>query len=237
MHIAILVTNTDDSAFAKAHPDDGEKFSLLLQEQRPDWVFSVFSVKDGVFPQDISGFDGFMIGGSPASVLGGADWIDRLESLIREIAAAQIPQFGACFGHQVIAKALGGRLGFNPQGWSFGCVRTDVTHSAAWMTGAPAALNLYSAHKEQVVEVPQGAEIWSVTEGCPVGGFAIGAHVFTTEYHPEMSPEFIAALVEELAGDMPAEVTKQARASLAVEADRGIVAGWIAQFFEGVPKE
>jgi len=233
MHLAILVTNTDDSAFARRHPDDGEKFSALLREQRPDWEFSTFAVKDGVFPADITAFDGYLVGGSPASVLGGANWIDRLETLIREIVSARIPLFGACFGHQVIAKALGGRLGYNPDGWSFGRVTTKVANPPAWMDGAPALVNLYSAHKEQVVEAPEGAEIWSVTDGCPIGGLAIGAHVFTTEYHPEMSPEFIAALVEELASEMPTDVTKHARASLAIKADRDIVANWMVRFFEG----
>jgi len=233
VHIAILVTNTDNSDFAKAHPSDGEKFSTLLLEQRPDWEFSVFDTTNGVFPQDVTAFDGVMIGGSPASVMAGADWISTLEVLIREMVAARVPVFGACFGHQVIAQALGGRLGYNPDGWSFGRVSTEVVEILPWMKGAPEAINLYSAHKEQVIEVPEGAKVWSKTVGCPVGGLAIGDHVFTTEYHPEMSPEFIAALVEELAEVVGPGVAARARASLAVDADRALMGDWMARFFEG----
>ena len=58
MHLAVLMTNTDESDFAQRHPKDGEKFKALIQSVRPDWTVSSFHVKDGVFPDDILAFDG-----------------------------------------------------------------------------------------------------------------------------------------------------------------------------------
>jgi GMP synthase-like glutamine amidotransferase len=223
MHIAVLMTNTDESAFAARFPKDGAKFTTLLQGLRPDWQVSVFAVKDGKFPPEDARFDGWLITGSPASVHDSDAWVARLSALIRTIVARQEPLFGACFGHQAIAKALGGVVGDNPGGWVFGLAETT-------MEGQP--IRLYAAHREQVLTLPAGAEALGGNADCAVGSFAIGRHVLTTQYHPEMTAEFIAALTEELAGKLPETVIRDARASLQMPADTGQIAARIVQFFE-----
>ena len=110
MQIAILMTNTDESDFAQERPKDGEKWTNLLAPLRPDWEFPVYSVKDGEFPDDVSGFDGVIVTGSPASVHDGEPWINRLLEMIRESVSVSVPVFGACFGHQAVSVALGGRV-------------------------------------------------------------------------------------------------------------------------------
>ena len=227
MHIAILMTNTDESDFAQRHPKDGEKFSALLGEVRPVWQFDVFSVKDDEFPEgDLNLFDGFLITGSPASVRDNEPWIGRLEDLLRELHQRRAPMFGACFGHQVLATALGGVVDDNPGGWVLGTVQTVLTD------GEKGKLNLYAAHKEQVTQLPPNALITATTEGCPIAGFKIGNHIATTQYHPEMTPKFIAALVDELEDTFDPDVINDARTSLKTEADRLAVANLIAEFFE-----
>lgn len=223
MHIAILMTNTDESAFAAQWPKDGEKFGTLLGKLRPGWRFSVFSVKDGVFPESLSGIDGFLITGSPASVLDEAPWVAELLQLIAKIVAAQVPLFGACFGHQAIALAMGGKVGRNPGGWVLGLTRTQ-------MEGAE--ISLYAAHNEQILVLPEGAEALGGNPDCPVGSFRIGGRVLTTQYHPEMTPAFISALVDHLQGKLPDAVIARARASLANPADTQRIADRMIAFFE-----
>ncbi|MGQ0564512.1 MAG: type 1 glutamine amidotransferase [Gemmobacter sp.] len=224
MHIAILVTNTDDSDFSQHHPRDGEKFTALLSPLRPDWRFSVHVVKDGDFPESLAGIDGLIVTGSPASVHDGAPWIARLLGLIRQAAGRGVPVFGACFGHQAVAVAFGGTVERNPGGWVLGLVGTVLEGQA---------IRLYAAHLEQVAKVPPDARVIGASPGCPVAAMRIGAHVLTTQYHPEMTHRFIAALVEELAATLPPEVIAAARASLADEAETGRIAEVIAAFFEG----
>lgn len=224
MHIAILMANTDESDFAQRHPKDGEKFARLLGPLRPDWRFTTVVVKDGEFPADLSDYDGFIITGSPASVHDDQPWVHRLMQVIREIRANGQPLFGACFGHQAIAKALGGRVERNPGGWVFGLAETQ-------MEGAP--IRLYAAHVEQVTQLPEGAEPLGGNTDCPVGAYRIGSHVLTTQYHPEIQPDFAAALVEEYRDKLPAEVAERAAASLAQEAETGRMARRIVAFFEG----
>lgn len=223
VHIAVLMTNTDESDFAQQHPKDGEKFAAMLRSVRPGWQVSSFAVKDGIFPADDARFDGWLITGSPASVHDAASWIDRLKALIRRIEAARQPLFGACFGHQAIAEALGGAVGDNPGGWVFGVTDTE-------MEGQP--IRLCAAHVQQVLRLPDGARLTGGNGDCPIGSFAIGTHVLTTQYHPEMTPAFIRALVAEYAGHLPAPVAAAARASLARPADSARIAERIARFFE-----
>lgn len=224
MHIALLMTNTDESEFAQARPKDGEKFTTMIKSVRPDWQVTVFPVKDGVFPPEDARFDGWLIGGSPASVHDSDAWVAQLFALIRRLVAEGQPIFGACFGHQAIAMALGGHVAKNPGGWVFGLVDTTVE-------GVP--MKLYGSHVEQVVDLPPGAVVLGGTAECPVGSFAIPGKVMTTQYHPEMSHQFITDLVEEYAEELPADVVTRARASLTNKADSDAIAERIARFFEG----
>jgi GMP synthase-like glutamine amidotransferase len=230
MRIAILMANTDESAFADQHPKDGEKWTALLAGQRPDWEYTVHSVKDGDFPQDIKAYDGFVVTGSPASVHDTDAWVDQLSGLIRTLNAQRKPLFGACFGHQAIAKALGGTVGTNPDGWVFGSTAMEINTSAPWVDAQP--FRLYGAHIEQVTQLPDGATNIMTSQGCPVGGFRMGDHIFTTQNHPEMTPDFITALIDELESEKPAEVIAHARQSLSKPADGATFAEWIVRFFE-----
>ena len=224
MHIALLMTNTDESEFAQARPKDGKKFTTMIHSVRPDWSVTVFPVKDGVFPPEGARFDGWLIGGSPASVHDSDTWVGRLFALIRRLVEDGQPIFGACFGHQAIAMALGGHVAKNPGGWVFGLVETESE-------GQP--VELYGSHLEQVVDLPLGAVVLGGTADCPVGSFAIPGRVMTTQYHPEMSHEFITDLVEEYASELPPEVVTRARNSLTKRADSDAIAERIARFFEG----
>lgn len=232
MHLAILMTNTDESDFADDHPKDGQKFTDLIQLVRPGWTTEVFAVKDGVFPDDLTRFDGVMITGSPASVLGDAPWVARLLGLIRDMDSAGMAMFGACFGHQAIALALGGTVGRNPGGWVHGLTHNQMLARPDWAQDLPDEVRLYASHVEQVLGLPDGAKILSRSEGCDVAGFAIGGHIYTTQHHPEMTANFIAALTEELAPAMGSELSGRARASLAETSDMQAFATSIARFFE-----
>lgn len=232
MRLAILVTNTDDSAFARARPRDDEKFARLLGRVRPGWNFEAFVVRDGVFPDDPARFDGVIVTGSPASVNSGADWVARLLDLIRRMVAQGVPIFGACFGHQAIALAMGGRVGPNPGGWVHGLVRTETLARKDWTRDLADVVYLYASHSEQVTDLPAGAEILARSQDCPVAGFAIGNRVYTTQHHPEMTHDFIADLTGELAGKLGPRRTGHARASLARPADTGPFAESVARFFE-----
>lgn len=224
MRIAILMANTDESAFAARHPKDGQKFRALLSLAKPQWHYAVFSVKDGVFPK-LANFDGALITGSPASVNDGRDWMGRLEVLVREINDAGKPLYGACFGHQIIAKALGGVVGDNPHGWVKGVVHAD------------GALPGYASHTEQVLKLPTEMEVIAAAPECAIAGFRLNNRIETTQYHPEMTPEFFSALLDEYEQFLPDGVAEAARASMSVTPDQRAWAEHITAFFACHSKE
>ena len=231
MHLAILVTNTDDSEFSERHPKDSEKFADLIHLARPDWRCTAYWVRDGEFPGDIGDFDGAMITGSPASVRSGAPWIAQLMDLIRDMHARQIPLFGACFGHQAIALALGGALDHNPNGWVHGLTRNQLTARPAWAAALPDEVKLYGSHCECVSTLPQGATQIAAA-GEIITGYTIGDHIFTTQHHPEMSHNFITALTEEMRDILSDTEYATACASLEEHADQQAFAEGLAAFFE-----
>ncbi|MEM1374347.1 MAG: type 1 glutamine amidotransferase [Pseudomonadota bacterium] len=226
MRIAILMANTDESAFAERHPRDDEKFTSLMTLVRPDWSYPVFSVKDAEFPK-ADQMDGAIITGSPASVHDEAWWMIRLGALVKEMYHTGIPVFGACFGHQLIARALGGQVGPNPQGWVKGVVTVEY---------ADQSIAAYASHTEQVLDVPPGADAHARAESCEIAGFRLGTLIETTQYHPEMTEDFFCALLEEYGPDLPADVVARARASLSTTPSRALWAEHIARFFEAHAK-
>ena len=148
MHLAILMTNTDESDFAQRHPKDGAKFASLIHWVRPDWQLEVFSVKDDIFPEDLGVFDGALITGSPASVNDPAPWVGKLIGQLRDAIAREIPLFGVCFGHQALAKALGVEVVQNPKGWVFGRTTMKSQNRPDWARDLPDTFDQYAVHEE-----------------------------------------------------------------------------------------
>ncbi|TNJ47704.1 type 1 glutamine amidotransferase [Phaeobacter sp. B1627] len=231
MRIAILMTNTDESEFAHRHPLDGEKFTRLIHLARPQGSCVVYPVKDGIFPSDITAYDGAIITGSPASTRSGAPWIDRLLQLIRHMHAERMPLFGACFGHQAIALALGGAVEHVPGGWVHGLTWNHLVARPDWAADVAPVVGIYGSHVEYVSRLPDGAHPLMTCSGIN-SGFTLGSHIATTQHHPEMTHDFIVALTEELRGKMGPELHARAVASLTDHADQPALAEAVARFFD-----
>jgi GMP synthase-like glutamine amidotransferase len=231
--IAVLLTNDDTSAFAARFPNDGQKVVHLLQPLRRDWTFEVLPVKDGVLPASPEAFDGYVITGSPASVNDDSlPWVGPLLDFIRAVDAARQPLIGLCFGHQAVAKALGGEVARHSAGWGLGTAPTHWTTTPAWMQPSQATTTLMAAHNEQVTHMPEGAVCLGGSDFCPIGSMQIGQHIWTTQFHPEMPLVFMKALLGYLDDKLDADTITRAHTSLANAADAPLFGQWMVQFFE-----
>jgi GMP synthase-like glutamine amidotransferase len=230
--LAILTTFEGDLPFTARHPDDGAKVSRALAPHLPGWAFDTWRVSQGHWPADTGAYAGFVITGSPASVNDHSPWIVRLERLVRTLHAHRRPLVGLCFGHQLVAKALGGEVGLSPGGWRVGTAPLPLHWAPAWLHDAPPVLTLYAVHNEQVLVPPPGARVVGGDAFCPAASLALGEHVWTLQYHPEFSPAFMADLLEALDGELPAELLAHGREQIARPADGPQVMAWIARFLQ-----
>ena len=231
MHIGILKT---DAVRPEWVPDFGEypdMFIRLLQAD-PSVSFSVWDVEEGCHPNEteIDSIDGFIITGSKSSVYDDKQWIRDLEALIQKLHAKRKKMVGICFGHQIIAKALGGEVSKSDKGWGVG-IHTYDLDNVPFAGADDGQLKLVVSHQDQVHELPPGARNVVSNAHCENAGFVIGDHIFTLQGHPEFIDEYsevIMALRYDMIG---ADRVAEGRASLQQhdhEGDR--VASWMLSF-------
>lgn len=186
MKIGILQTGTSPDGMVAQFGSYGDLFKRLLAGRGFD--FSVHDIEHMDFPPGPEAADGWLITGSRHGAYEDHPFIAPLEALIRDIRQAGRPLVGICFGHQIVAQALGGKVEKFDGGWSVGPVEYDFE-------GEPIRLNAW--HRDQVTEVPPDAEVIAGTPFCRYAGLRYGDDILTVQPHPEMTPEFLGRLAEE----------------------------------------
>jgi len=141
----------------------------------------------------------FVITGSSSSVTERAPWMLRTEKFIREIREKGTPLFGICFGHQIVAQALGGRVDKNPRGREIGTLEVRVVpHGArdAILEGLPDRFLANHTHVDTVVELPPGARVLAETDLERHAAFSVGEKVKCVQFHPEIDGDAMRGYVE-----------------------------------------
>lgn len=164
-------------------------FERLFAGSRLALAFETFVVCNDHFPASIEACDAYMITGSAASANDDDAWIRRLETFVRD-AADERPVIGICFGHQVVHKALGGRVEQAKQGWGVGVHDYDLVSTPDWLENAPRQLSFCASHSDQVVETAPNTTIIAQSQFCPAAATTVGANVLTIQSHPEMTKSF-----------------------------------------------
>ena len=207
----------------------GDIFLDLLRPAFPDWSLPVYDVVEQRYPDSLDDIDAVVITGSPASVYDNEPWISKLLDATREVAGRNIPIIGICFGHQVLAEALGGKVSRADVGWGLGIKPVDF-EQREWMKPYRATLNLSHIHQDQVTQLPEGAERLAGDSFCPNAAFVIGKRAFAVQGHPEFTNDTLEVLTQELMEKAPPEVFSASLSSLRQRNDGPVLAQWIAQF-------
>ncbi len=137
-----------------------------------------------------------VITGSGAMVTERAPWMRDTEAWIRELAARETPLLGICFGHQLLAQALGGSVDDNPNGIEVGTVLTRLTPDARndpLFAGWPAEAQVQASHQQSVLRLPPGAVLLSSSEQDPHHAFRLGDQTWGVQFHPEFDARIVAA--------------------------------------------
>ncbi|MEN9434438.1 MAG: hypothetical protein RLZZ422_2027 [Pseudomonadota bacterium] len=235
MLIGILETGIAPNELSPTHGTYSTMFQQLLGGVTSDWTFKVYKVLDLDLPQSPQECEGWLITGSRHGVYDNLPWIEPLKAFIREIHAAKQPLIGICFGHQIIAEALGGKVVKSPKGWGLGLHEYEVKSAIPHLpeTEAVGQLKIHAMHQDQVVQLPPDAKVLASSEFCEYAGLVYGDHIFTLQGHPEFSQEFEEALIRLRTGAVfPKEKASEAIETMTVDPDTKVLAQWMASFFQ-----
>lgn len=222
MRVGLLECDHVDDRFHGIDGDYGDMFESLLGLE-----LVRYDVVNGVLPPRADECDAWLAGGSRFSVYDDVDWIRWLHGFVRDVHDAGVPYVGICFGHQLLAHALGGRTEKASVGWGVGAIDTWVEPSQS------DALLLYM-HQDQVVAVPDGASVVGRAGHCPVAMVQVGS-MLGIQAHPEFSAAYVDALLDARADRIGEQVTARAKASLervGDAADAGRIGRWMVAFLE-----
>jgi len=190
MKIGILKTDTVRPEWVDEFGEYPDMFERLLLCENPALEFQTWDVEGGELPIDLDTADGFIITGSKSSVYDDKEWIRALENFIQRIHAIRRKLIGICFGHQVIAKALGAIVDKSPKGWGCGIQRYQLKDALLAADGIGEDLLLIASHQDQVMTVPAGAVVTATSDHCNNAGFRIDDHILTFQGHPEFIPDY-----------------------------------------------
>jgi GMP synthase-like glutamine amidotransferase len=205
-----------------------EMFAGLLKPQIPNAELAWFDVYKGELPS-VDACDAYVCTGSRYSAYDDRDWIKALEAYVRQLHEARKPFVGICFGHQVLAQALGGEVTRAEQGWGIGVHEMRIAESESWMEPQRNELKLEYMHADQVQVLPPGSVVLASAPHCPVAMFRVGT-MLGIEGHPEFPAAYVEGLLRDRRERIGAERVDAALVSLSEPADDGIAARWIANF-------
>jgi GMP synthase-like glutamine amidotransferase len=228
MKLAILETGYPPGNLADAFGDYPAMFQRLLG---PAFEIESFDVQAGQFP-DTRAYGAYLITGSPAGVYDPLPWIAPLMDFIRGAKASKM--IGVCFGHQVMAQALGGHVEKSDKGWGAGLHRYTVVRSEPWIDTS-GTIAIPASHQDQVVVQPPNAEVVAASDFTPFAALAwTDRPAISLQFHPEFTPAFAKALIEKRFDSVPNP--DAAIASLDAPNDNARVGEWIRNFLNGEPR-
>jgi GMP synthase-like glutamine amidotransferase len=224
MKLAILETGRPPGQLADEFGDYPSMFRSMLESHLE---IESFNVAAGELPE--TGAHGaYLLTGSPAGVYDPLPWIAGLMDFIR--SARDSRMVGVCFGHQVMAEALGGHVEKSAKGWGTGLHRYTIVRHQPWMDGAT-SIAVPASHQDQVVVQPPNTRVFARSDFTPLAALAwTDRPAISFQFHPEFAPEYAKALLEHRYDEVPDPET--AIASLDASNDNARVAGWIRRFLE-----
>lgn len=215
------------------HGNYPEIFETLFLSVDPDIEMVVYDLTSDQFPVELTACDGYLITGSQFSVYDDIPWIKKAKKLIKNIDQAKIPTVGICFGHQLIAESLGGKVSkASDKGWGVGVHSWDIQeNNNDWMEeDAPQSFALRASHQDQVTTLPPNAKILASSNFCPIAGFQISNHVLSFQGHPEFSKDYTKALMSKRIDRIGEETFQNAVQSLQKDVHSKMVVAWIIKF-------
>jgi GMP synthase-like glutamine amidotransferase len=222
MKIGLLECDDVVGRFPQIRGGYREMFAALL----PGFEFRYYDAHRGRLPSSSAECDAWMCTGSKHSVYDGTRWIADLAAFIRSIDK---PYVGICFGHQMLAHAMGGDVAKARQGWGVGVLPLEILKKEPWMDPPVASVRIQHMHQDQVQRLPENSVLLGRSPHCEIAMFRVGETMLGIEGHPEFTVEYGAALIKARRAQI-GERANKALDSLKDRTDGATVGRWIANF-------
>lgn len=235
--LGILRTDIVAEPFRKIYGSYHEMFITLFEAEDPTLTFKYYDVINGEYPADIDECEAYLITGSKCDSFADDDWIVQLRDYVKVLAAKRKKLIGICFGHQLIAHALGGLAGRCDKGWGVGVHSNQVVAGLdlPWLTALnpndnQPSFKLLVTHQDQILKLPDDATLLAGNDFCAYGAYFIGQHILCFQGHPEFSKGYARGVMEARQDLIEANCYQTAMDSFAQDTDHQRVARWILGF-------
>jgi GMP synthase-like glutamine amidotransferase len=232
LNIGLLECDHVDERFRGIAGGYRDMFEKLLRPAAPDMNLSFFDACHGELPNAPEVCDGYVCTGSRFGAYEQLEWIENLKGFVRRLHAAKKPFVGICFGHQLLAEALGGRVARAPQGWGVGVHAIDVVRAEPWMQPPLKECRMQYMHGDQVLEMPPDSVLLARGEHCEVAMYRVGETHLGIEGHPEFPAAYNEALIRDRAGRIRPDRAEAGLATVSQPTDQPVLARWIIGFLQ-----
>lgn len=210
-------------------------FNRLFARVDQDLQFETIAIADGdPFPR-VGDIEALLIPGSAAGVYDDLPWMEPLRQFIRDAYAASVPMVGVCFGHQVMADALGGVVRKSEKGWGLGRHTYKVASGSGAAKYFGDTASIAASHQDQVIAAPPGAKPYLSSEFTPNAGLIYdNGTAISMQPHPEFEVAYSKALCDlRLTESFDQKKVDAAKATLDAPLDNIAAAQFIVDFLEG----
>ncbi len=232
MNIGLLGCDDVPERFRQYGGTYREMFQRLLAPQIPDAQFTWFDIVNGELPESADACDAYICTGSRYSVYEDRAWIHKLKGFVQTLQKEKKPFIGICFGHQVLAEALGGKVEKATQGWGVGVHDMEVVKPEPWMDPPAAHAKIQYMHSDQVQKLPPHSTVLAQAAHCDVAMFRVGETMLGIEGHPEFPAAYVEALLRDRKSRIGEDVANDALAHVNDPTQNNVVARWIANFLK-----
>lgn len=236
MRIGVLLCDDVRPELQLRHGNYPEMFSKLFAQVDPTITLVFYRVTDEQYPSQLTECDGYLTSGSRFSVYDDQRWIRVFQGFIQQLYSQRCPLVGICFGHQMIAWALGGNVTPASTGWGLGVQHAELYQAAAlehsWLTNPRRQIALLSSHQDQISQLPSDSQVLAGSTFCPYAMCLTGKHFLGIQGHPEFTPAYLEDLIRLRAPQLPEPTIRTALRSLSSPTQHLLITRWIIQFIK-----